>query len=78
MNFLEKLYIFVRALNMNDDDKEAKLCGISTNFIRKWTDLFFIIISEKASTYLPLNKTYYLRKFGKTDRSIWNHVITIE
>ena len=46
---------------MNDDDME-KCCGVSTDFIRKLTDLFFIIIGEKASTNIPLRKMYHLRK----------------
>ena len=46
---------------MNDDNKE-KCCGVSTDFIRKLTDLFFIIIGEKASTNIPLRKIYCLIK----------------
>ena len=65
MNVIEKLNLLVRILNMNDDDDEAKLCGISTKFIRKLTDLFFIIIGEKSSENLPLNNTYYSRKMAK-------------
>ena len=61
MSSLEKLYNLVKALNMNDDNKE-KCCGVSTDFIRKLTDLFFIIIGEKASTNIPLSKMYRLRK----------------
>ena len=39
-----------------------KFCGVSTDFIRKLTDLFFIIIGEKSSTNIPLSKMYRLRK----------------
>ena len=46
---------------MNNDDME-NCCDVSTDFIRKWTDLFFIIIGEKASTNIPLRKMYRLRK----------------
>ena len=49
---------------MNDDNKE-KCCGVSTYFIRKWMDLFIIIIGEKASTNIPLRKMYRLRKITK-------------
>ena len=30
-----------------NDDKMEKCCGVSTDFIRKLKDLFFIIIGEK-------------------------------
>ena len=46
---------------MNDYNKK-ECCGVSTDFIRKLTDLFFIIIGEKASTNIPLSKMYRLRK----------------
>ena len=46
---------------MNDDNKE-KCYGVSTDFIRKLPDLFFIIIGKKASTNIPLRKMYRLRK----------------
>ena len=61
MSALDKLYNLVKTLNMNDDNME-KCCGVSTDFIRKLTDLFFIIIGEKASTNIPLGKMYLLRK----------------
>ena len=50
---------------MNGDENEAKVCGISTKFIRKITDLFFIVIGEKYWTNLPSNKTHNLIKMGK-------------
>ena len=53
MSVLEKLYNLVKALNMNDENKE-KYYGVSTDFIRKLTDFFFITIGEKASTNVPL------------------------
>ena len=65
MSVIERLNLLVRTLNMNDDDNEAKVCGILTKLIRKLTDLFFLIIGEKASTNLPLNRNYYLRKMSK-------------
>ena len=46
---------------MNDDNEE-KCYGVSTNFIRKWTNLFFVIIGEKAYTNIPLSKMYHLNK----------------
>ena len=52
MGVLEKLYNLVKTLNINDDNEE-KCCGVSTDFIRKLTDLFFITIGEKASTKTP-------------------------
>ena len=36
--------------------------AVSTDFIRKSTDLFLIIIGEKYSTNIPLSKIYRLRK----------------
>ena len=65
MNVLEKLHLLVITLNMNDDDNRAKICGISNRLIKKLTYLLFIMIGEKASTNIPLNKTYYLRKMAK-------------
>ena len=65
MNALEKFYLLVRTLNKNDDDNEVELCDVWTKFIRKLTNLFFLIIGEKASTNIPLNKTNYLRKMVK-------------
>ena len=61
MSVLEKLYNLVKTLNMNDEDDEI-FYGVSTYFIRKLTDFFFIIIGEKASTKIPLSKMYRLRK----------------
>ena len=61
MSSLEKLYSLVKALNMNDDNKE-KCCVVSTDFIRKLTDFFFTIIGENSSTSIPLSKMYRLRK----------------
>ena len=55
MSALEKLYNLVIALNMNGDNM-GKCCGVSTDFIRKLTDLFFIIVGEKSSTHIPLRK----------------------
>ena len=57
MNVLEKLYNLVKTLNMNDEN-EDKCYGVSTDFIRKLTDLFFIIIGGKASTKTLLRKMY--------------------
>ena len=61
MSALEKLFSLVKILNINDDNEE-KCCGVSTDFIRKLTGLFFIIIGEKSSTNIPLSKMYCLRK----------------
>ena len=61
MSALEKLYNLVKTLNMNDVKKE-NCCGVSTYFIRKFTDFFFIIIGEKESTNIPLSKIHCLRK----------------
>ena len=61
MNVLEKLYNLVKVLNINDDNEE-KRCGVSTDFIRKLTDFFFITIGEKSSTNILLNKIHLLRK----------------
>ena len=61
INVLEILYLLVKTLNMNDDNEE-KCYGISTYFIRKLVDLFFIIIGEKASTNIPLRNMYHFLK----------------
>ena len=61
MIVIGKLYNLVKTLNMNDDNDE-KCNGVSTDFIRKLTDLFFITIGEKALTNIPLRKMYRLRK----------------
>ena len=55
MNVLEKFYVLVKISNMNDDNEE-KSYGVSTDFIRKLTDFYFIIIGEKSSTNTPLRK----------------------
>ena len=39
MNVIKKLHLLVRTLNMNDDDNEEKVCGISKKIIGKLTDL---------------------------------------
>ena len=52
-------------MNMNEDENEEKLFSISTTFIKKLADFFFIIIGEKASTNLPLNRMYSLNKISK-------------
>ena len=67
MSALESLYNLVKKLNMNDDNDE-KCYGVSTDFIRKLTDLFFITIGEKASTNIPLSKIYRLRKSATLTR----------
>ena len=46
---------------MNGDNEE-KCYGVSTNFIRKLTDFSFIIIGERVSTNIPLNKMYRFKK----------------
>ena len=46
---------------MNDDNEET-CYGVSTDFIRKLTDLFFINIGEKTSTNIIMSKIYRLRK----------------
>ena len=57
----DKLYNLIKALNMNDDN-DGKCYGVSNDFIRKLTDLFFITIGEKVLTNIPLSKMYRLRK----------------
>ena len=49
---LKKLYNLVKTLIMNDSNEE-ECYGVSTDFIRKLTDFFFITISEKASEEIP-------------------------
>ena len=61
MSVLEKLYNLVKTLNVNDENEEKCYC-VSTNFTRKWTDFFFIIIGEKVSTEIPLSKMYCFKK----------------
>ena len=55
MSVLDKLYILIKTLNMNDDN-EKKCYDVSTDLVRKLTDLFFITIGEKSSTSIPLSK----------------------
>ena len=76
INFLDKLYIIVRTLNMNDDTEE-KCFGVSTDFIRNFTGLFFIIIVEKAYTKIPLSKIYRFFFKCNTYISIWTHVLIV-
>ena len=59
----KNLYNLVKKLNTNDDNMK-KCCVVSTDFIRKLTDLFFIIIGEKASTKIPLSKLYCLKEIA--------------
>ena len=61
MSVLEKLYNLVKTLNMNDDNEE-KCYVVSTDFIRKLTDLFLIFIGEKSLTKIPLSNMYRLGK----------------
>ena len=61
MSDLEILYNLVKTLNINDDN-EGKCYGVSTDFIRKFTDLFFITIGKKSSTNIPLSRIYRLIK----------------
>ena len=72
MSALDKLYNLVKTLNMNDD-KKGKYCGVSTDFIRKLTDFFFVIIGEKASTNISLGKMYRFRK-SATLTCIYGHM----
>ena len=65
--FSGKIYNLVKTLNM-DDDNEDKCYGVSTDFIRKSTDFFFITIGEKESTNTPLRKIYRLRKSATLTR----------
>ena len=57
-------------MNRNDYNEE-KCYGVSTDFIRKWKDLFFITICEKASTNIPLSKMYRLRKGATLIHLYW-------
>ena len=71
INVIEKFCLLVRTLNMNDDDNDGKVCGISTKFIKTFTNFFFVIIGEKASINILLNKKYYLRKMEKLTFLYW-------
>ena len=62
MDAIEKLYLILRTLKMNESDNEEIFYEVLTNFIRKLTYLFFIIIDENISTNIPLNKMYYFLK----------------
>ena len=48
-------------MHINDDNGE-KCYGVSTDIIRKLTDLYLITIGEKSSTNIPLSTVYRLRK----------------
>ena len=69
MSVLKKLYNLVKTLNMNDDNEE-KLYGVSTDFIRKLTDNFFIAIGEKASTKNSLEQSVSLKKKEQTENRL--------
>ena len=75
MNALDKLYFICQKFNINDDNEE-KCYGVSINLIKKLTDLFFIIIGEKASTNTPLRRIHCTKKCN-TDMYLWNHVINV-
>ena len=72
---LDKWYNLVETLNTNNEDID-KCCGVSTDFISKLTDFFFIIIGEKASTNIPWSKMNRLKKYN-ADMCIWTHVLTV-
>ena len=59
MSNKEKFYSLVKRLNVEEEYNEENLYEISTNFIRKLTDFFFILICKKVSTNIPLNMMYY-------------------
>ena len=48
MTIINILHLLLIMLNIIEDKNEEKVYGISTNFTRKLTDLFFTIIGEKA------------------------------
>ena len=52
MSALKKLYNLVKTLNMNDENEE-NIYGVSTDFIRKLTYFFFIIIGENPQQTFP-------------------------
>ena len=58
---LGKLYILFKTLKINDGNRE-KCCGVSTDFLRRLTDFFFIIVGETGSTNIPLSKINRMRK----------------
>ena len=72
MSVLKKSHNLVKTLNMNDDNEE-KFCGVSTDFIRKLTDLFSLTIGEKSSKNIPLRKMYPLRK-SATLTGLYGHM----
>ena len=55
MSVLEKLYNIVKTLNINDYNEET-FYGVSTDFIRKLSDLFLIPIGDKEWTNIPSTK----------------------
>ena len=57
MSVIRKLYNLVKTLNINYDNGK-KCYGVSTDFIRKLTELVFITVGEKASTNIPLRKKH--------------------
>ena len=73
MNVLEIFHLLVRTLKMNNDNYEAKVCDILANFIRKLTDLFFIVIGRKHQQNVPWSRCITLKKTGTY---IFTHVLT--
>ena len=67
MYVLDNVRLIVRALNMNIYDNENKFYGISTNFIRKLIDLFFIITGENYQQLFPWTICIPVKKV-----QIWN------
>ena len=52
MSALEKIYDLAKTLNMNDHNEE-KCYGISTDFIRKMTDLFAQSLMKNCQQIFP-------------------------
>ena len=67
MSIFNSLLKFVRIMNLNEDDYEGKLYGISTNHIRKLINFYFTILRKKESSNSPLKNMYSLKQKQK-----WN------
>ena len=75
MSVINKLYNLVKTLNINDDNEE-NCCGVSTDFIRKLTDLFFITIGKKINKH-SLEQNVLPKKNCNTEMYIWNHLLRV-
>ena len=62
LNQLKRFHDLVRKMNKVYKNTQDFLCGVSSNFVRKPTQYFFIAINEKPSS---IHNVVYCNEFGK-------------